>query len=83
MNVSHYIGFDVHKKHITFCIKPGCPILCGFQRMGISGARQVFCSFGDNSQDTRLRSKAPTVESCASHPFQNRERMGQPVLRRG
>ena len=21
MNVSHYIGFDVHKKHINFCIK--------------------------------------------------------------
>src|SRR5213083_2388514 len=23
MNVSHYIGFDVHKKHINFCIKTG------------------------------------------------------------
>src|SRR5215469_6400915 len=21
MNVTHYIGFDVHKKHINFCIK--------------------------------------------------------------
>ena len=21
MNISHYIGFDVHKKHINFCIK--------------------------------------------------------------
>ncbi len=23
MNVTHYIGFDVHKKHINFCIKGG------------------------------------------------------------
>ena len=21
MNITHYIGFDVHKKHINFCIK--------------------------------------------------------------
>jgi hypothetical protein len=21
MNITHYIGFDVHKKHIKFCIK--------------------------------------------------------------
>jgi hypothetical protein len=30
-----------------------------------------------------IKSKAQVVESCASHPFQNRERMGQPVSRRG
>ena len=59
MNVNHYIGFDVHKKTISYCVK----IADGraVEERKLRATHQVLRQLGNRGRTGRFLSEPPSV----------------------